>query len=217
MANRERGEWTITAGDVAYVLRLTTTGCVEVEDLSQGRSWEQIVAGFYTQRLVDIRLVLWAALRDRSEAFDLDAAGVVFDRMGGLHGGGYEQLCSFLAWNAAPVTVGPRKAEPKGPATSWRDLYVDALLAGLTSEQFWGLSLRELWVVQEAARRRQSAEQDRLITTAWYVAAFSRQNKLPALSTVLQRQSGPQSVGQMKAALAMLSEQYGIPLRQKES
>jgi hypothetical protein len=53
------------------------------------------------------------------------------------------------------------------------------------------------------------------MSLAWHVEAMRRQKKLPALRTLLlrARAATPQTVGQMRAALSVLSAQYGIPMR----
>jgi hypothetical protein len=58
---------------------------------------------------------------------------------------------------------------------------------------------------------------DRAMTSAWLTAMLTRSKKLPALKTLLAqakvRRDRPQSVGEQRAMLHMLSQQYGIPLR----
>lgn len=69
---------------------------------------------------------------------------------------------------------------------------------------------RELVVAQQ----RQDDERDLAMSTAWHTAAMSRMKKMPALKTLLSKQKHrPQTVGEQKAMLHILSEQYGYPLK----
>lgn len=55
---------------------------------------------------------------------------------------------------------------------------------------------------------------DRVIAQAWWGANLANAKKLPQLSTLLNRGRGKkQTMEQQRSMLAMLSEQYGIPLR----
>jgi hypothetical protein len=62
-------------------------------------------------------------------------------------------------------------------------------------------------------RYQDRSERDTLL--AWQVAALSRAKTLPHPRTLVNRGGVRQTVEQQRAALAVLSEQYGIPLRRK--
>lgn len=63
--------------------------------------------------------------------------------------------------------------------------------------------------------RRVRNEFNRDVSIAWHMAALQRQKKLPALKTLLRQgeRGEQQTASQHRAALAVLSEQYGLPLR----
>jgi hypothetical protein len=68
----------------------------------------------------------------------------------------------------------------------------------------------------EAARERQRLQVRRDLSLAWHIEAMQRQKKLPSLITLLSEREPGQTVGQQKAMLTMLSEQYGFPLRTRK-
>lgn len=92
MANRERGEFTLVAGDRRLILRLTTNAACELEDFAQGRTLAQVYVGMARNSLKDTRLFLWCALRDRHAEIATDdpaclkTIGDVIDDAGGLEG-----------------------------------------------------------------------------------------------------------------------------------
>lgn len=72
----------------------------------------------------------------------------------------------------------------------------------------------------EAARLRRQDDVIRDLALAWHTAAFQRQKKLPSLQRLVRQVAArtpgpPQSPAQLKSALSVLSEQYGIPLRKR--
>jgi hypothetical protein len=109
MANPHRGEMALVAGAQTYVLRLTTNASCEVEELASrltGRvvSFDQIVRGVELGRISDIRLLLWASLRNGSPEVASDdrdglrRVGAIVDEAGGLVGV-LDQLMAFLKLN----------------------------------------------------------------------------------------------------------------------
>lgn len=60
-------------------------------------------------------------------------------------------------------------------------------------------------------RRRDESEGD--IAMAWYVAALSRQKRLPKLSTLLERMRTVNSASGLVNQIQALSKQLGIPVR----
>lgn len=113
MANKERGEWTLVAGESRYSLRLTTNACCELEEFS-GRVFDEIQLRANRGSLVNLRLLLWASLREHhSELATADKDGLarigqVIDAAGGLTGL-MAQIRAFLAWNA-DAGEAPKKA-----------------------------------------------------------------------------------------------------------
>jgi hypothetical protein len=81
------------------------------------------------------------------------------------------------------------------------------------------MTFRELYREFAAARKRTVAEASRDVTVAWHTVRLwvevQSKKKLPSLASQLPKAdtkaaNRPQ---QLKAALAIVSEQYGIPLR----
>lgn len=60
-------------------------------------------------------------------------------------------------------------------------------------------------------RRRDESEGD--VAMAWYVAALSRQERLPKLSTILERMRAVNSATGLVNQVQALSKQLGIPVR----
>jgi hypothetical protein len=113
MANRERGEFTLIAGEATYVLRLTTNACCELEDFS-GRLFDDVQTRTNRGSLVNLRLLLWAALQEHHadiatpDKAGLTRVGRIIDAGGGLLGL-MKQIRAFLAWNADTGDT-PKKA-----------------------------------------------------------------------------------------------------------
>lgn len=76
--------------------------------------------------------------------------------------------------------------------------------------------MRELFREFVAGKEREEASRARDLSFAWHVEAFARQKTLPRLEVLLQGLQGPkrQSLSEQRAMLQVLSEQYGIPVRQ---
>lgn len=107
MANRERGEFTLVAGDRRVVLRLTTNAGAELEDFTNGRTLAQVYAGMAKESLKDTRLFLWCALRDKHPEIATDDPvclkdiGGIIDDAGGLDGIA-TQIEAFVNLNLPP-------------------------------------------------------------------------------------------------------------------
>lgn len=92
MANKERGEFLITIGDRTYTLRLTTNACAELEDVSGGRTWDQVQMGIARGSVKDVRWLFWAAFRAHHPDIATDdpasvkAIGKLIDDAGGFAG-----------------------------------------------------------------------------------------------------------------------------------
>lgn len=100
MANRERGELGLVAGDQTYTLRLTTNACCELEDRA-GKNYDEVVQNALRGSIRDIRMLLWGCLQDRhgDVVLTLDDAGRLIDDAGGIRGV-IEQLQRFVTLNA---------------------------------------------------------------------------------------------------------------------
>jgi hypothetical protein len=63
----------------------------------------------------------------------------------------------------------------------------------------------------EGARRRLSSEQDGRAWLAWHVAALTRAQKMPELSSMFEKQNkpGPQTAGEQEIALDQLFLAWG--------
>lgn len=84
MANAERGEAQLVAGDKTYVLRLTFNGICELEQVLDMSSAEidALVRSPTKVRSLQWRALLWGCLRDRHPDVDLEGAGRLFDEAG---------------------------------------------------------------------------------------------------------------------------------------
>lgn len=85
MANKERGELRLAAGDQEYTLKLTTNACCEMEDRA-GKVFDRVISDAGRGSLRDVRWLLWAALQEHHGDTVKTApdAGRVIDEMGGL-------------------------------------------------------------------------------------------------------------------------------------
>lgn len=88
----------------------------------------------------------------------------------------------------------------------------------MTPDQFWGLSLRELWLERQAFRERTEDEYDRDAILAWQImrvkVTSENQKQLVDVKTLLRkRRTTPQQ--DLEAQVHQLSARLGIPL-QKE-
>ncbi len=105
MANRERGEFQLQAGERAYTMRLTTNACAELEDFNAKQTLEQVITDINTGSIKAIRVLLWAALRDRhpeiatDDPACLNAIGNIVDAAGGISGV-LAQIKAFMTMNA---------------------------------------------------------------------------------------------------------------------
>lgn len=92
MANKERGEFPIEIGDRTFILRLTTNACAELEDVSGGRTWDQVQMGIARGSVKDVRWLFWAAFRDHHPDIATDdpasvkVIGQLIDEAGGFAG-----------------------------------------------------------------------------------------------------------------------------------
>lgn len=218
MANRERGELRLVAQDRTYTLRLTTGACCELEDRT-GQTLAAVIEGVNAGRATATRWLGWAALQARhgDEVCTVEAAGDVLTAAGGFEVV-RPVLSAFMALNADDDTsedgTGTEPVEDTRPGSQWRRLYLDARAGGMAPETFWSLSLRELWLELAATRQRQKQDRERDLSMAWWVASLSRQQRLPALTTILgrqarQRRTKPQTWQEMKAALMALTADSG--------
>lgn len=105
MANKERGEFTLAVGDRTYTLRLTANACAELEDITDGRTLDQVLFGILRRHSIrDVRYLLWAALRDKHpdlatiDKASLSAVGKLIDDAGGFAGVS-EQVKAFVELN----------------------------------------------------------------------------------------------------------------------
>lgn len=121
MANQERGEFTLVVGDRRFTLRLTTNACAELEDFAGGRTWDQVQLGIARGSVKDVRLLLWAALREHHADVATDAPesvkaiGRLIDDAGGF-AGLLAQIRSFVTLNQDPEHVPPQeKGETPDP------------------------------------------------------------------------------------------------------
>jgi hypothetical protein len=111
MANPERGEMTLVAGEQTYTLRLTTNACCDLEDRS-GHKLDDVFRRAYDGGIRDLRWLIWAALQDRhaDQAKTPADAGRIIDEAGGIQGV-LQQMIAFMKLN----TEGQSKVQEVKP------------------------------------------------------------------------------------------------------
>lgn len=212
MANRERGEIRLHAGSRVLTLRLTTGCCADAEDLA-GKDLDGLIAGVNAGSVTDLRWLFWAALQPKhgDEFDDVEAVGNLID-VCGPPSRAVRVLSELVLANADDRSEGERggSAGDSSKRKGWRQVYVDARGLGLTPDQFWALSLKELWRELAVGIAKQRREHDRIVSTAWWTVTLTRQRKLPALTDLLSTDGKPAerrevSWQSMKAAMQALS------------
>ena len=206
MANRERGEIRLRVGGRTFTLRLTAGSCCEAEDLA-GKDLDAFGAGVNAGSVTDLRWLLWAALQPKhGDHFQtVDSVGDLIDEVGSPRAA-LAVLIQLLEANADDRPETDRRGETSRhkPARGWRQVYLDARTLGVTPEQFWALSLREIWREVAVASQRRRAD----LTNAWWTAALMRQKKLPDLKDLIAdapEGERTQTWQSMKAALQAMS------------
>ena len=210
MANRERGELRLVARQRAYVLRLTVSSVCALEERT-GRTLGEVITSINAGSATDLRWLFWAALQDRhaGEAETLEDAGVIGNSVGGIDGimAALGRLIQVNEDDSRDDPTNEPADAPTEPGSRWRRLYIDARVAGLSPEQFWGLSLRELWLERAAQRERDRDELKRDKVLAWTIAMLGRAEKVPPLDQFIgQKSTAParQSWQDMKAMVSAL-------------
>ncbi|RRH71262.1 phage tail assembly chaperone [Falsigemmobacter faecalis] len=84
-------------------------------------------------------------------------------------------------------------------------LYRGFVGLGFAPSDFWALTPRHYALLAHEAGRRQSEER---VTSAWLSAMLARQERLPALETLLPRppRSREEAAAEMQAAMAVYRE-----------
>lgn len=207
MAHRDRGELRLPTALGTFTLRLTVGICGTLEDQTE-QDFDQVTERVNRGRLSESRWLLWAALQSY-HATDFPTVEHVTPLIEAIGGSRSLRavLSLLLARNADPDPPKPSDAKAGGePSTLsiWSRLYIDARVAGITPDQFWGFSLRELWMELAAIRRAHREQQQLAVMHAWWVAALVWQKKLPDLGTLLDggraKTPQPQTWQEMKAA-----------------
>lgn len=125
MANRERGEVSITIGKRAFTLVLDTNAMCEAEALfstpEKPATFQQIHARMVAGSVIHMRGVLWAALRRYHPNISVEDVGTLTDLAGGLPAFAFE--LSRLATEAAVPdpedleAIGASRNPPKAQAS----------------------------------------------------------------------------------------------------
>lgn len=109
MANKEKGEFTLVAGDEKWTLRLTTNGCCELEDRT-GKTVGDIIVGINRGSMVSLRWFMWACLQDKHGDVITEKhvrrVGEIIDAAGGLDGT-LKQINEFIRQNMNPSEEAP--------------------------------------------------------------------------------------------------------------
>lgn len=80
MANKEKGEVSLTCGNTEYTLRFSTNSLCELEDAS-GMGVMEIGEKFDSGKfgIKDLRVILWAGLRDYHKELSMENVGEIID------------------------------------------------------------------------------------------------------------------------------------------
>jgi len=81
-------------------------------------------------------------------------------------------------------------------------------------DDFWELAYSEFMVILEEYNKETIRERNKLVFTAWHVAMFERQKRLPALDSVLMKETEThehkkQTPDEMMAVCKMLNAAFG--------
>jgi hypothetical protein len=118
MENKHRGELSFDADGKHFVLVYSTNALVELEDeldrgivdiMNEIASWQQDASKI---RLSTIRAILWAGLRERQPETDLQTAGELIPKVGGILSVVTMIAEGLMRAFPAPEMKGPRP--PKG-------------------------------------------------------------------------------------------------------
>lgn len=211
----------LVAPTQTYTLRLTVEACCELEDRTE-QDFDALTQQVQRGRVTAVRWVLWAALQAKHARTFPDPVSVsgLIDELGGARAI-RSVLTAFLLLNADddPLMAegkGQAAAEERPPGRVWRRLYLEARCQGLRAEDFWRLSLRELWREMAAIRLRAKQERDRDVIQAWYIALLVWQTRLPPLESLVsdkpERRGTKQTWQEMKAAMKAITSAIDVNL-----
>jgi hypothetical protein len=195
-------------------LRLEVGICCELEDRT-GQAFDVLTQRITRGRVTEARWLLWAAVQPyhADTLSDPDIVGKLTDTVGGARAlrSVLHDLLTLNADDDPPKESELEKATkvPDEPGSLWRRLFVDARAHGMTGEQFWKLSLCELWRERAAIRKRHRLEVNRDKTLAWYIANLVWARTLPRLDVLIGDQSirpkRQQTWQEMKAAMMAIT------------
>ena len=81
MANKERGEVELVVGDATYTLRLTINSICELE-AEAGKPIGDVARDAESGSIRPVRMIMWAALKDRHPEMTLNGAGDLMTAIG---------------------------------------------------------------------------------------------------------------------------------------
>lgn len=212
MANRERGEQRLVAGAQTFTLRLTIDACLEVEDRS-GKTLDDLIGSVNRGSVRALRWLLWASLQAKhaAEIPRPEDVGPVMDAIGSP-ADVRAIIAAFLVLNRDDRPVVKQAGQAKSDRKhDWGQLFIDARCLGLAAQEFWQLSLKELWHELAVAEQQTQRARDRDVTLAWMVGAFIGWRKMPQLASVLSKTSTAvprqQTWQEMKAKMKAITKQ----------
>lgn len=123
-ANAERGELSLVVEGTRYVLSLTLTAMMELEDVSGGRTFVQAWEGTQTNRSIrDVMLLLWTALREHHPDLASDEPGALkkisrfVERAGGLEAINV-QLTKLIRLHQQPAELAEQERPARPPTAA---------------------------------------------------------------------------------------------------
>ena len=199
MANNERGEVRLDAGEQSYVLRFSTNAMCDLEDLF-GEPFSQIVERLTKPdeiSLSDLRKLLWGAIADTVPEWSepsrdtLRAVGVG-RRCCWPAGGDSKDRRSCRGGVPGTGRKAGKETAPDESRIIWRDLLVDYISAGFDPDHFWRITLREYIDHMTGAAKRLERDQHARAWSAHTTALLSRVDgkRFPKLEDMTRPKGG---------------------------
>jgi hypothetical protein len=233
LANRERGEASIVIEGVSYTLSIDTNALCEIETLfsSDGPDvlFHDVLRRAASGRLAPCRGVLWGLLRRYHPDVSLLDAGCLLGVIGTVELGRHlSRLIPHAIPDRADVnalldaTAGGKTAAAARPERrsgwDWPTLQRFACRVGIRSDEFWRLTLRDLFRQFAVSAQRTREEYDQRVGQAWLTALLVMKGvhdpkKFPPLDKLLKLRSRIQTPAQQRANLMAIATAFNLKVR----
>jgi hypothetical protein len=101
----------------------------------------------------------------------------------------------------------------------WQALLIDACAAGITPDEFWSATPREISIRLKGALWREQQAARLVVSEAWHVASLMRAKRIPSLKVLLRgldRAAARQSPETVRAAWLTWAAARGYKIQQHE-